>query len=117
MKADFLFELGTEELPSSAVEKLGNLLLENLCEEFKKLNLNFNKTEAFATPRRLGAKINELDCITPQSIKINWGPSTSIAFDSSGNLTKAGEAFAKKFKLDRDAVSYTHLTLPTNSGV
>ena len=44
MKADFLFELGTEELPSSAVEKLGNLLLENLCEEFKKLNLNFNKT-------------------------------------------------------------------------
>ena len=92
MKADFLFELGTEELPSSAVEKLGNLLLENLCEEFKKLNLNFNKTEAFATPRRLGAKINELDCITPQSIKINWGPSTSIAFDSSGNLTKAGEA-------------------------
>ena len=40
MKADFLFELGTEELPSSAVEKLGNLLLENLCEEFKKVNLN-----------------------------------------------------------------------------
>ena len=36
MKGDFLFELGTEELPSSAVEKLGNLLLENLCEEFKK---------------------------------------------------------------------------------
>ena len=105
MKADFLFELGTEELPSSAVEKLGNLLLENLCEEFKKLNLNFNKTEAFATPRRLGAKINELDCITPQSIKINWGPSTSIAFDSSGNLTKAGEAFANKFKLDRDALN------------
>ena len=105
MKADFLFELGTEELPSSAVEKLGNLLLENLCEEFKKLNLNFNKTEAFATPRRLGAKINELDCITPQSIKINWGPSTSIAFDSSGNLTKAGEAFANKFKLDRNALN------------
>ena len=24
-----------------------------------KVNLNFNKTEAFATPRRLGAKINE----------------------------------------------------------
>ena len=39
MKADFLFELGTEELPSSAVEKLGNLLLQNLCEEFKKLNI------------------------------------------------------------------------------
>ena len=51
MKADFLFELGTEELPSSAVEKLGNLLLQNLCEEFKKLNLNFNKIQAFATPR------------------------------------------------------------------
>ena len=28
MKADFLFELGTEELPSNAVEKLGDLLLE-----------------------------------------------------------------------------------------
>ena len=69
MKADFLFELGTEELPSSAVEKLGNLLLENLCEEFKKLNLNFKKTEAFATPRRLGAKINELDCIHHKALK------------------------------------------------
>ena len=101
MKADFLFELGTEELPSSAVESR-QLTIAEFVEEFKKLNLNFNKIQAFATPRRLGAKIDELDCITPQSIKINWGPSTSIAFDSSGNLTKAGEAFANKFKIDRD---------------
>ena len=35
MKADFLFELGTEELPSSAVEKLGNLLLENCVRSLK----------------------------------------------------------------------------------
>ena len=105
MKADFLFELGTEELPSSAVERLSNLLLENLCEELKKLNLNFNKTEAFSTPRRLGAKIDELDSITPQSIKTNWGPSISIAFDSFGNLTKAGEAFANKFKIDRNVLN------------
>ena len=100
MQADFLFELGTEELPTNSVKQLAKAICKDLCNNFKKLNVRYKNASSFSTPRRLAVKIEGLECFTPKTSTLHWGPAKSIAFDSSNLPTKAGEAFAKKFNID-----------------
>ena len=100
MQADFLFELGTEELPTDSVKQLAKAMCNDLCNNFNKLNVQYKNASSFSTPRRLAVKIEGLDCFTPKTSTLHWGPTKSIAFDSSNLPTKAGEAFAKKFNID-----------------
>ena len=73
---DFLLELGTEELPPKLLLKLSNSLRDNFEQELNKLNLNFNKTKAFATPRRLAITISELQSKQQDQVIEKKGPST-----------------------------------------
>ena len=56
----------------------------------------FDKIEVLTTPRRLVVIVDGLADCQPDSTKIFKGPVKTIAYDSQGNLTKAGEGFAKK---------------------
>ena len=73
---DFLLELGTEELPPKLLLKLTNSLRDNFEQELNKLNLNFNNTKAFATPRRLAVTISELQSKQQDQVIEKKGPST-----------------------------------------
>ena len=73
---DFLLELGTEELPPKLLLKLTNSLRDNFEQELNKLNLNFNNTKAFATPRRLAITISELQSKQQDQVIEKKGPST-----------------------------------------
>ena len=73
---DFLLELGTEELPPKLLLKLSNSLKDNFEQELNKLNLNFNNTKAFATPRRLAISISELQSKQQDQVIEKKGPST-----------------------------------------
>ena len=73
---DFLLELGTEELPPKLLLKLSNSLKDNFEQELNKLNLNFNNTKAFATPRRLAITISELQSKQQDQVIEKKGPST-----------------------------------------
>ena len=73
---DFLLELGTEELPPKLLLKLSNSLRDNFEQELNKLNLNFNNTKAFATPRRLAISIFELQSKQQDQVIEKKGPST-----------------------------------------
>ena len=73
---DFLLELGTEELPPKLLLKLSNSLKDNFEQELNKLNLNFNNTKAFATPRRLAITISELQSKQQDQVVEKKGPST-----------------------------------------
>ena len=73
---DFLLELGTEELPPKLLLKLSNSLRDNFEQELNKLNLNFNNTKAFATPRRLAVTISELQSKQQDQVIEKKGPST-----------------------------------------
>jgi glycyl-tRNA synthetase beta chain len=73
---DFLLELGTEELPPKLLLKLSNSLRDNFDQELNKLNLNFNNTKAFATPRRLAVTISELQSKQQDQVIEKKGPST-----------------------------------------
>ena len=96
MKADLLFELGTEELPPKALMSLSNALVEGIQKGLSENKLNFNEVQSFAGPRRLAVIIKDLDIRTPDTEIVAWGPPVKVAFDSEGNATKAAQAFANK---------------------
>lgn len=92
----YLLEIGTEELPyrfiPQAIEQL-----QNGFEGFLKDNkVDFEKVDVYATPRRLAVIISGLEAQTSDETKIVKGPIAKVAYDENGNLTKAGEGFAKK---------------------
>lgn len=92
----YLLEIGTEELPyrfiPQAIEQLRNGF-----ESFLNNNkIGFEKVDVYATPRRLAVIVSGLEEKSEDETKIVKGPIAKIAYDEAGNLTKAGEGFAKK---------------------
>ena len=94
--SDFLVEIGTEELPPTALLKLSNSFTEQVRAGIAAEELNFSAINSYATPRRLAVVVSGLDDKTPEKEIVAWGPPKKIAFDDDGKPTKAAEAFAKK---------------------
>lgn len=92
----YLLEVGTEELPykfiPQAIDQLNNGV-RNFLNDNK---IKFNNVKVYATPRRLATVIEGLEAKTADEEKIIKGPVKTVAFDENGNLTKAGEGFARK---------------------
>ncbi|MGD8176267.1 glycine--tRNA ligase subunit beta [Marinimicrobium sp. ARAG 43.8] len=96
MSADFLFELGTEELPPKALKTLMNALRDGVAQGLASQDLAYDSLHAYASPRRLAILVRELAEQTPVREVLTWGPPAKIAFDAEGQPTKAAEAFAAK---------------------
>ena len=94
--ADFLVEIGTEELPPKSLMSLARSFHDLLTAGFKKNSLSFCKTKIFATPRRIAVLVTDLDEQAPSTEIIIWGPPVKIAFNGGKDPTAAGVAFAKK---------------------
>lgn len=96
MSADFLVELGTEELPPKALKNLMASFAETIENNLKAAELSFTAIKPFAAPRRLAVLVENLAAETPAKELVVWGPPAAIAFDKDGNPTKAALAFAEK---------------------
>ncbi len=98
----YLLEVGTEELPykfiPQAIEQL-NCGFKNFLNDNK---IKFDDIKVYATPRRLAVIVDGLDSKTADEEKIIKGPIKTVAYDENGNLTKAGEGFARKNNLTAD---------------
>lgn len=94
--ADFLVELGTEELPPKALQSLSKAFSQHILDSFKAADLSFGSSSAFASPRRLALHVEALALETPTKAIEVWGPPSKIAFDDEGKPSKAAIAFAKK---------------------
>jgi glycyl-tRNA synthetase beta chain len=105
MSADFLIELGTEELPPKALKSLSNAFTEGVVSGLREQGLNFGTTEAFAAPRRLAIVIKGLETQTPDQDLVIWGPPTKVAFADDGTASRAAEAFASKNGVTIDQLS------------
>lgn len=101
--ANFLLELGTEELPASFVcdsaQQWQRLVPTTLAEQF----LTNESIHVYVTPRRLavlvtGLPVQQLD--REEEVK---GPPATAAF-KDGKPTKAAEGFAKKQGVEMDAL-------------
>ena len=97
MSQDFLVEIGTEELPPTALRKLGESFTAAVKAGLDQNQLDYqNIEELLATPRRLSVIVNGLAEQTPAKDIVAWGPPQKAAFDADGNPTKAAEGFARK---------------------
>ena len=100
----YLLEIGTEELPYKFV----NTGVAQLKSSFEKLltenQIDFTEIKSYSTPRRLTLILEGFEEKQPDTVKTIKGPILSIAYDENGNLTKAGQGFAKKNGVEESAL-------------
>lgn len=92
--ADFLVEIGTEELPPKALPVLERAFANHLEAAVQAAGLGGQAVESFATPRRLAVRIRSLGLTQPDRQVEKRGPPISAAFGPDGQPTKAATAFA-----------------------
>ncbi len=98
----FLVEIGTEELPPTALSTLSKAFVRGIEQGLTAANVAFTSSRAYATPRRLAAVIEGLPSHTPLEDVTIWGPPANIAFDDKGQPSKAALGFASKNGLNPD---------------
>lgn len=99
-KADLLFEIGSEELPTTDLDKA----LEQLEAAFQKWlaenRLSYGAMKVEGTPRRQSVLIKDLQTRQDdRSVELK-GPPADRAFDAEGKPTKVAEGFARSRGLD-----------------
>jgi glycyl-tRNA synthetase len=102
--ADFLLEIGVEELPAHEVDQALSQL-EPLAEVmFDELRLQHNGIRTYATPRRLVIAARELAPSQLDAQETVKGPPADRAYDADGHPTKAAQGFARGKGVDVEAL-------------
>lgn len=102
--ANFIFEIGTEEIPAGYLPPAIDALEREFGEKLREHRIGFDALEVYATPRRLAlAACGMASSQSEEEIELK-GPSVKAAYDSQGNPSKALEGFLKGNQLKRDDV-------------
>lgn len=112
MVNDFVFELGCEELPSGSVLPLANEFADNVLAALDKAQLAYGEVKRFATPRRIGLVVNDLQSEQLSQRITRKGPAFIAAYDKEGKPTPALMGFAKSCGVTVDKLS----TIQTDKG-
>jgi glycyl-tRNA synthetase beta chain len=104
-RATLLFELGTEELPPTALKRLSDALTEQFVAGLAQAGLEHGEVTSFASPRRLALQIQECVLQQPDRQIERRGPALQAAMDKDGNPTKAAEGFARSCGTTVDQLS------------
>ncbi|OYV67004.1 MAG: hypothetical protein B7Z74_10240, partial [Deltaproteobacteria bacterium 21-66-5] len=110
--ADFLLEIGTEEIPAGMIRELAWSLADRVLEELRAAGLwtggelvadpgrdPFERIPGgrmIAAPRRIGFLLPDLPVRQPDRSETVVGPAMAVARDAGGQWTKAAEGFARK---------------------
>lgn len=98
--ADFLLEIGTEEIPARMLDAAEAELARRVGELLLRERLAPNSAiESFSTPRRLAILARGVAESQPDAEEQVMGPAVKVAF-KDGQPTPAAHAFAKKVGLD-----------------
>jgi glycyl-tRNA synthetase beta chain len=105
--ADFLVEIGTEELPPKALKSLMQAFADGVGAGLDRERLAHGELRAFATPRRLAVLVQDLAGRQENRATELKGPPVSVAFDAEGQPTAAARAFAEKCGIAVEALGRT----------
>lgn len=109
MTKDYLFEIGTEEMPAHVVSRSVKQLAERTKKFLKENGLKFKNVKTFSTPRRLTILVEELAEKQNDIDEIKKGPAKKIALDKDKNWTKAAEGFARGQGMSTDDIYFEEL--------
>lgn len=102
---DFLFELGTEELPPVALPELERALADGIRNGLATAGLPHGDLISYAAPRRLAVLVRDIAEQQPEQLLKRRGPPVSAAFDKTGQPTRAATAFAESCGVDMASLS------------
>jgi glycyl-tRNA synthetase beta chain len=92
-RADFLLEIGIEELPTSYIRPALDQLASELREAIAEMRLASGEVATFATPRRLAVLVTDLVTRQEDYEEEASGPPVAAAYDKDGNPTRALTGF------------------------
>ena len=92
---DLLIEIGTEELPPKALQRLSDAFTRGVAEGLTDAGLKLGHVQSYATPRRLAVLIDDVASAQPDRDIERKGPSLKAAYDGEGKPTKAVQGFAR----------------------
>ena len=94
MADEFLFEIGTEELPAGYIGPALEFMAARMAESLEENRLEHGEIYTCGTPRRLTLLVRNLASRQPDWREEVTGPPKKAAFDADGNPTKAAAGFA-----------------------
>ncbi|WP_420828219.1 glycine--tRNA ligase subunit beta [Floricoccus penangensis] len=95
MMAEYLLEIGLEEMPAHLVTPSINQLAERMEKFLAENRVDFESITKFSTPRRLAVLVNGLAEESEDITEKVKGPSMKIAKDDQGNWSKAVLGFSR----------------------
>jgi glycyl-tRNA synthetase len=95
-RQQFVFEIGTEELPAGDMDTAIAQLRERVPLLLNELSLEHGDVRVYATPRRLVVSVADLSPHQPDRENVIKGPPADKAFDKDGKPTQAALGFARK---------------------
>ncbi len=93
--SEFLFEIGTEEIPAGYIAPALSFLAASAGKRFAELGLKYGQVRTAGTPRRLTLVVENLQEKQEDQRKEHVGPSQKAGFDNEGNPTRAALGFAR----------------------
>jgi glycyl-tRNA synthetase beta chain len=93
--AEFLLEIGTEEIPSGFILKALEDMKGFLEKEFQNHRISYKEVKAMGTPRRLVLTASGVATTQEGRLTEVIGPAKRIAFTEEGQPTKAALGFAR----------------------
>ncbi len=111
-KLELLVELGVEEVPASMLENAAQQFAAILIDSLEAKRLHPGKSTVWFTPRRIIVGLHSVPVSQDDMHESVTGPPIRIAYDASGEPTKAALAFAKKNGVDLSALG----TIQTDKG-
>jgi glycyl-tRNA synthetase beta chain len=95
MPQNLLLEIGTEEIPARFMEAALTQLQELAVKKFTEERIDYTEVLTYGTPRRLALLVKGVAEKQRDKLEEVKGPSRKAAFDAAGQLTKAGQGFAR----------------------
>lgn len=105
MTAEFLLEIGCEEIPARFLPGASQHLKQNIQKVLRDHSLGFDEIEAYSTPRRLIVHAAGVATTQPDRSQEITGPPWAIAFGRDGRPTAAALGFARKNRVEVEALS------------
>ena len=98
----FLFELGTEEIPAKMIEPALNQLESGFRKLLSESSVQAHAIHLYSSPRRLALLAEDLPHTQPDQQSTIIGPPERVARGHNGELTRAGEGFARQHGIPSD---------------
>ncbi|MBB5021704.1 glycine--tRNA ligase subunit beta [Desulfurispira natronophila] len=95
MSNHILLELGTEEIPAGFIDTALQHLAAALEKGLKQQRIAYQSAITMGTPRRLSVLVQEVAGSGENVEQEVVGPAKSVAYDNSGDLSKAGAGFLR----------------------